>query len=103
MRAFQLAYRLGGEEYLILLPGADPDQTMELAVRLCDAVAANRFTDGLEITVSCGVSASPAGEPFNYETLFEAADSAMYAAKREGQNSVNAAPDPDAELAPALV
>ena len=103
LRAFELAYRLGGEEFLVLLPGADADQSMELAVRLRDAVAATRFTDGLAITISCGVGASAAGDPFDYEALFGTADAAMYEAKREGRNRVNAAPDLKTELDAALV
>ena len=93
LRAFELAYRLGGEEFLILLPGADDDQSMELAVRLCDAVAETRFAHDLRITISCGVSVSPAGEPFDYDSLFETADAAMYEAKREGRNRVHASAD----------
>ena len=90
LRAFELAYRLGGEEFLILLPGADDDQSMELAVRLCDAVAETRFAHDLRITISCGVAVSPAGDSFDYDALFETADAAMYEAKREGRNRVRA-------------
>lgn len=103
LRAFELAYRLGGEEFLVLLPGADADQNMELALRLCEAVAATRFTNGLEITISCGVAASTDGDPFDYDALFATADAAMYEAKREGRNRVNAAADPETEPAAALV
>ena len=102
LRAFELAYRLGGEEFLVLVPGADADQSMEVAVRLCDSVAGTRFADGLAITVSCGVAASAPGAPFDYDPLFQSADAAMYEAKREGRNRVHAAPEPDAELAAAL-
>ena len=47
LRAFELAYRLGGEEFLILLPGGDADQSMQLATRLRDAVEATRFSHDL--------------------------------------------------------
>ena len=40
LRAFDLAYRLGGEEFLILLPGSDLERTVELAERLRERVAA---------------------------------------------------------------
>ncbi len=94
LRAFELAYRLGGEEFLVLLPGGDGEQTMRLANRLRDAVAATRFSHDLQMTISCGVGVSPPGVPFDYEELFESADAAMYEAKRKGRNQVNAATPP---------
>lgn len=94
LRAFELAYRLGGEEFLILLPGGDDEQSVKLATRLRDAVEATRFSHDLRMTISCGVGVSPSGIPFDYDALFEAADAAMYEAKRQGRNQVNAANPP---------
>ena len=94
LRAFELAYRLGGEEFLIMLPGGDSAQSMRLAGRLRDAVEATRFSHDLRITISCGVGVSPAGVPFDYDALFETADAAMYEAKRKGRNQVSAAQPP---------
>jgi diguanylate cyclase (GGDEF)-like protein len=88
LRAFELAYRLGGEEFVILLPGSDAMHCMTLAGRLRDAVAATRFAHDVTVTISCGVSVSPAGFPLDYESLFENADAAMYDAKRHGRNRV---------------
>jgi diguanylate cyclase (GGDEF)-like protein len=91
LRAFDLAYRLGGEEFLILIPGADTEQATDLAERLRLAIAAQVFA-GREVTMTFGVSATHGGEPFEYESHFERADAALYEAKRAGRNRVHSAP-----------
>ena len=60
LRAFDLAYRIGGEEFLVLLPGADLDQTAAMAERLRRGVEADTVGGGLRVTMSFGVSASGA-------------------------------------------
>lgn len=89
LRAFDLAYRLGGEEFLILLPGADPHQTAALAEELREAVCAAPHK-GLPVTMSFGVSASHPSS-FDYDHVFKAADLALYAAKAAGRNLVRVA------------
>ncbi len=91
LRAFDLVYRIGGEEFLLLLPGATVEHAAEMAEQLRAAVAAARAGDGHELTMSFGVAASGAGEPFDYEALFAEADAALYAAKRDGRNCVRGA------------
>jgi diguanylate cyclase (GGDEF)-like protein len=88
LRAFDLAYRLGGEEFLILLPGSDSDNAAKLAERLRAAISAERL-DGLEVTMSFGVAASARGEAFDYEPLFAKADAALYQAKEGGRDQVS--------------
>jgi diguanylate cyclase (GGDEF)-like protein len=100
LRAFDLAYRLGGEEFLILLPGSDLEQSAHLAEQLREAVAGNGVAGGLDITMSFGVGASPRGEPFDYAEVFKAADAALYRAKRSGRDRVCLSGD---ELAHAAV
>ncbi len=87
LRAFDLAYRLGGEEFLILLPGADSERAAALAERLRRAIAAERYA-GREVTMTFGVSATADDEPFDYESHFERADAALYEAKRAGRDRV---------------
>jgi diguanylate cyclase (GGDEF)-like protein len=87
LRAFDLAYRLGGEEFLILLPGSDREQSAELADRLREAVSEAR-AGNLDTTMSFGVAASPDGEAFDYEPLFAEADAALYEAKQGGRDQV---------------
>jgi diguanylate cyclase (GGDEF)-like protein len=96
LRSFELAYRLGGEEFLVLLPGIDLGGGEEIAERLRAAVE-QAHPAGVAITISLGVSAGR-GEQVDYDTMFKAADTALYAAKRSGRNrsvSAPALPDPD--------
>jgi diguanylate cyclase (GGDEF)-like protein len=95
LRAFDLVYRLGGEEFLVLLPGADIDQAMQVAETLRQAVAAEPL-GGEPITMSFGVGASERGKPFDYDAVFHDADLALYDAKRSGRDRV-------CRPAPALV
>jgi diguanylate cyclase (GGDEF)-like protein len=88
LRAFDLVYRLGGEEFLVLLPGAELEHTTQLAEELRAAVAAATLGDGHSVTMSLGVSAGRPGTPWEYEPLFEAADAALYRAKAEGRDRV---------------
>ena len=87
LRAFDLCYRTGGEEFLVLLPGAGLEQATGLAEELRLGVAAVE-SDGREVTMSFGVATSAAGLPFSYETVFARADSALYEAKRLGRDRV---------------
>lgn len=90
LRAFDLAYRLGGEEFLVLLPGAIVAEATKIAEELRCAVGMEPVA-GLSITMSFGVSASRAGQ-FDYATVFAAADAALYEAKRAGRDQVRVLP-----------
>ena len=89
LRAYDLAYRLGGEEFLVLLPGAEADDAAEIASRLRSVVQDTKLC-GLSVTMSFGVGASGDGL-FDYDEVFEAADQALYLAKRAGRNCVRVA------------
>jgi len=92
LRSFELVYRLGGEEFLTVLPGIGLQAGQEVAERLREAVEQARPTD-IPITISLGVSAAR-GAQVDYDTLFKAADEALYEAKHAGRNRVVAAPEP---------
>jgi len=79
LRAFDLVYRLGGEEFLVLLPGVDTPEAASVAEGLRVAVAAEPHGT-LPATMSFGVSARQPGS-CDYEHVFEAADQALYAPK----------------------
>jgi diguanylate cyclase (GGDEF)-like protein len=87
MRAFDLIYRLGGEEFLILLPGMELDEALRRAEDVRAAIAAAP-RGGRAITMSLGVAATAPGEPFSYKAVFGAADAALYEAKHAGRNRV---------------
>jgi diguanylate cyclase (GGDEF)-like protein len=87
LRAFDLFYRTGGEEFLVLLPGADLAHATELAEALRAAVAREPL-GGHRVTMSFGVAASAPDEAFDFEAVFGAADAALYEAKHSGRNRV---------------
>jgi diguanylate cyclase (GGDEF)-like protein len=89
LRSFELVYRLGGEEFLVVLPGVHEREGCEIAERLRAAVEQARPT-GIAITISLGLSVG-AGEAVAYESLFRSAARALYEAKRAGRNRVVAA------------
>jgi diguanylate cyclase (GGDEF)-like protein len=88
LRESDLAGRWGGEEFLLLLPGADEEGAAQLADRVRIGLAARRIPSvpGLRVTASFGV-AEYAGEA-NTQQLVAAADDALYRAKRGGKDRV---------------
>ena len=104
LRSFELIYRLGGEEFLIILPGADLEEGTTIAERLRKTIEEGE-PGGVRLTASFGVS-SAAGTEVIYARLFKAADKALYEAKEAGRNRVvstgpSPGRDPEASLAPA--
>jgi diguanylate cyclase (GGDEF)-like protein len=95
LRSFELIYRLGGEEFLIVLPGVALAEGRAIAERVRSGLEEAR-PGGLPVTVSLGVAGGAGAVEF--DPLFRAADAALYAAKRAGRNRVIAAGD-DAPLA----
>lgn len=91
LRTFDHAFRLGGEEFLILLPGADAHSAAALAERIRAAVAACPGALPAPVTLSCGIAALHGHGSFDFRALFASADQALYAAKRGGRNRVASA------------
>jgi diguanylate cyclase len=88
VRRSDLVARLGGEEFCVVQTDIDPDAMRMLTERLRAAVAA--ITAPVPITASFGAChSSMTSDP---TALLEAADRALYAAKREGRNRVVVAP-----------
>jgi len=92
-----VAARLGGEEFAVLLPQTSLTGAAAVAEQIRGTVAQGRICrpDGNEsigqVTLSVGVAVAKAGETL--EALLERADAAMYAAKRAGRNQVSVAGD----------
>jgi diguanylate cyclase (GGDEF)-like protein len=90
VRDSDLAGRWGGEEFLLLLPGADAAGGAQLAERVRSSLAERSFRghEGAVISVTCsfGVARHAAGS--DERDLFAAADRALYRAKRAGKNRV---------------
>ena len=86
--------RLGGEEFIMLLPNTEADGALKLAEQLRQKIQDCAFHykgESVDITVSCGISVFkdngfPAG-------VFEQADKALYRAKESGRNQCILAPE----------
>jgi diguanylate cyclase (GGDEF)-like protein len=92
LRAGDIVGRFGGEEFVILLPGADVKQATGAAERCRAAVETMKIPDApyLSVTASVGVAAFPDhGE--DLDGLLKASDRAMYAAKAHGRNRIETA------------
>ena len=83
------AGRWGGEEFLILLPGADAAGGVQLADRVRAALAGRTFLarEGL-VTVTCSFGVAEHRPGNDVRELVASADRALYRAKREGKNRV---------------
>lgn len=91
LRVYDGVGRIGGEEFLLILPGCDLKAAMmradELRLFIANSdVAASGTT--LAITLSMGVAIAEPAADFKIEVLLERADAALYEAKRKGRNQV---------------
>lgn len=86
LRAGDSIYRIGGEEILVVLPGATREDAIGISERLRCAVRERRPV-GVPVTISIGVAVS---EPTTVDTddLIARADAALYAAKAGGRDMV---------------
>ena len=92
LRGYDVAARYAGDEFVALLPNTPLEGAMEVAERICAAMRSHSFplregTGALPVTVSIGLACFPthAGDG---ESLFAAADRALYAVKRQGRDGV---------------
>ncbi|HWE54930.1 MAG TPA: GGDEF domain-containing protein [Acidimicrobiales bacterium] len=91
IRPSDLAIRLGGDEFLVVLADAELATAAERAAVLMDQIKADRWgviSDGLQISVSMGVSGGPVAE---LGAVRAGADHALYDAKRAGGNRISVA------------
>ena len=90
-RTIDLCCRTGGEEFVLVLPSTNMAAAHVIAERLRKSIASKLFTVGqtpaIPVTVSIGVAALNNVED-TLDKLLKRADSALYAAKREGRNRV---------------
>lgn len=88
-----IAYRYGGEEFVVILPDCDIDGAQKFAGRVRKTIEDSRFdtdTETLGVTVSVGFGCHTAKE--TREQLFERVDQALYRAKHRGRNRIELAP-----------
>jgi diguanylate cyclase (GGDEF)-like protein len=87
VRAEDIVCRFGGEEFTILLPNANLDETRERAETIREATSGLVVSDSQHVTLSLGVAAYP-GHGTSARELIEVADAALYAAKASGRDRV---------------
>jgi diguanylate cyclase (GGDEF)-like protein len=90
LQGLGFATRFGGDEFAAAFPGMNKEAAVAMAERLRSAVVAHVYEkDGVRVQpgLSCGVATIP-GDAADAESLFQAADQAMYRAKRGGKNRV---------------
>ncbi len=89
IRNEDLFARIGGEEFVVVLPDSNAETARQMAERIRNEVQALRFVARalpVQVTVSAGVGAS--SEPQGFLALMRTADQALYEAKRLGRNQV---------------
>ncbi|HEY6759687.1 MAG TPA: sensor domain-containing diguanylate cyclase [Baekduia sp.] len=85
VRGADVICRTGGEEFAVILPGADEDEAVTAAHRIVDAVRDGRLGPAGAITASVGLAVAPA-EGDTVATLFRVADDRLLAAKAQGKD-----------------
>jgi diguanylate cyclase (GGDEF)-like protein len=85
IREVDIACRVGGEEFGIIMPETDADGAIQAAERIRLAVADQPMPGVGQVTISLGVSVFPRDAQTSKD-IVEAADRALYSAKRAGKN-----------------
>jgi two-component system cell cycle response regulator len=92
LRGEDVAFRYGGEEFVLLLRACDAERAVEVAARLQKMLEQRpyRFADGvfMPISFSGGVASALDSEGYAVDELVNRADAALYRAKRGGRNRV---------------
>jgi len=89
-RLTDVVARFGGEEFVIIAPGVDTDTLPTLGDKIIGMFRAKARIDTIDgeypFTVSLGMALAGPGDGFHPETMLEAADQALYAAKEGGRD-----------------
>lgn len=90
LREIDIMGRIGGEEFVVLLPNTRLSEAMMVAERLREAVSHKEtLTDRGPVSINISVGVTETGEAMeDLETLLKQADDALYAAKQQGRNRV---------------
>ena len=100
VREIDTAARWGGEEFAVILPGTDLEGAAQVAERIRVAMAERTVVsvDGEQLHVTASFGAAASTPSSTVEQLIEAADDALYRAKRAGKDRVYAGTEPASRL-----
>ena len=94
VRVSDMVGRMGGEEFMVLLPHSDAAAAHTLAEKLRQRLAmmvVKAGPDWVSVTASVGVASAPAGAEASFDSLYLRADRALYRAKSAGRDRVEIA------------
>ena len=102
LRNTDMVARIGGEEFMVIMPGTDLPEAQKAAVRICSDISAKPFVvpgsaTPITVTISVGMAIGGGDRLANNRknddghTLLEEADRALFTAKGRGRNQVNLA------------
>ncbi|MDT6941475.1 GGDEF domain-containing protein [Brucella pseudogrignonensis] len=97
-REFNLIARVGGEEFLVIMPKQSIEEAEKLARKLQTAMKTNVFmfeNKHIPLTVSAGISHGSA-DPLSLQKLISSADKSLYQAKASGRNRIEIDPESSA-------
>jgi diguanylate cyclase (GGDEF)-like protein len=91
LRSTDLVYRYGGDEFIVLLPRTNVEETKKIALRISDAVKSSEFTietgEKYKLSLSIGVAQYPS-DATDAKAIIDFADKMMYMSKKSGRGKV---------------
>ena len=103
-RRYDVAARIGGEEFAVVLCGSGQLKAERMVLRLLDELRGTSFTPPgakpFTVTASAGLASYKGSVDIDVPSLVELADKALYAAKAAGKDAVHRAPLPDVAVLP---
>jgi diguanylate cyclase (GGDEF)-like protein len=91
LRASDLVYRFGGDEFIVLLPKSNIEESKKIAVRISEAVKDAEFTidanKKYRLSLSIGIAEFPS-DADSAKSIIEFADKMMYMSKKSGRGKV---------------
>jgi len=91
VRSGDIAGRVGGDEFIVLLPESDEMNAEKFAERLCQGLLTSPIYSEkgrITVTASMGIAEFSGEDDLTLDELMERADQALYQAKRQGRNQV---------------
>ena len=86
LRKSDIFVRFGGEEFAVIIYGAEDSIAVIISERICESVRLIKFRNNVEVTISIGLVKSRPDE--THDEIYKRADKQLYRAKNEGRNRV---------------